>query len=91
MQRVTYNASACQRGASGPDPLFQALREWRTEEARRKAIPPYIVFHDSTLRAIATARPLTEEALATVSGIGAVKLATYGEAVLAVVRAHSVG
>ena len=64
--------------------VFEALRAWRLAEARTRGVPPYVVFHDSTLRAIAALRPTTEAALATVSGVGTMKLTTYGAAVLAV-------
>ncbi len=68
--------------------LFEDLRAWRLSEARTRAVPPYVVFHDSTLRAIALARPADEAALAALPGIGQVKLATWGEAVLGLVRGH---
>jgi len=66
--------------------LFEALRTWRTSQARARAVPPYIIFPDSTLRAIAAHKPSSLEELSAISGVGTVKLATYGEAVLKVVR-----
>jgi ATP-dependent DNA helicase RecQ len=69
-------------------PLFQALREWRLEEAKAQAVPPYVIFHDKTLLDIATARPGSLSVLASVAGVGEGKLARYGEAVLRVLRAH---
>ena len=69
--------------------LFEALREWRRSEARTRSVPPYVVFHDSTLRAIAVQRPTTLEEFTTISGVGAMKLKTYGEAVIAIVRNSS--
>jgi len=71
-----------------PEPdeeLFEALRDWRRAEARSRSVPPYVVFHDSTLRSIAAYRPATLEELAEISGVGARKLETYGPAVLEVV------
>ncbi|MDR1512955.1 MAG: RecQ family ATP-dependent DNA helicase, partial [Propionibacteriaceae bacterium] len=65
--------------------LFDRLRSWRLGVAKEKAVPPYVVFHDSTLRAIAQTRPETLAALSEISGIGAAKLDAYGEAVLALV------
>lgn len=65
--------------------LFQRLRAWRLETARAQGVPPYVVFHDATLRAVAEARPGTLEELAEVPGIGRAKLARYGTEVLAVV------
>jgi ATP-dependent DNA helicase RecQ len=63
-------------------PLFEALRAWRREEAQRQAVPPYVIFHDRTLAAIAKARPASEAALAKIDGVGQAKLARYGAAVL---------
>ena len=62
-----------------------ALRAWRAGEAKSRGVPAYVVFHDSTLREIAARRPRTTDELAGISGVGAVKLATYGDAVVAVV------
>jgi ATP-dependent DNA helicase RecQ len=61
------------------DPLFEALRAKRAELARANGIPAYIIFHDSVLREIASAKPHSLEAMATLPGIGAKKLDTYGE------------
>ncbi|MQY35470.1 ATP-dependent DNA helicase RecQ [Streptomyces sp. RB17] len=68
-------------------PAFEALRAWRTEQAREQGVPPYIIFNDATLRGIVTLRPTSVRELATVSGVGEKKLATYGEGVLAVLAA----
>ena len=73
---------------SGPaDPLFEALREARRTLAAEARVPPYVVFHDSTLREIAATRPATLRELAKVSGVGDAKLARYGEAMLAAIAA----
>ncbi|NNC12166.1 DNA helicase RecQ [Planctomonas sp. JC2975] len=68
-------------------PLFQALRAWRAEQAREQGVPAYIVFGDATLRGVAASRPGSLDELAQISGVGAKKLETYGEGVLAVVAA----
>jgi ATP-dependent DNA helicase RecQ len=65
--------------------LFQALREWRREQARSQGVPPYVVFHDRTLLEIAAARPASLDDLAGIGGVGRAKLERYGEAVLGVV------
>jgi ATP-dependent DNA helicase RecQ len=74
------------RGAEVVQPedaaLFEALRAWRREEARRQAVPPYVIFTDRTLAEIARQRPTSREALARIGGVGQVKLAHYAEAVL---------
>jgi ATP-dependent DNA helicase RecQ len=67
----------------GPaDPLFDALREARRELAAEAGVPPYVIFHDSTLREIAARKPRNLSELAEVQGVGAVKLERYGKAML---------
>jgi len=66
--------------------LFERLRAWRTAVATADAKPAYTVFHDTTLAAIATAKPRELRALAVIRGVGATKLEKYGPQVLAVVR-----
>jgi ATP-dependent DNA helicase RecQ len=73
----------------GPaDPLFDALREARRALAASAGVPAYLVFHDSTLREIATARPRSLGELSAIDGVGAAKLERYGEAMLDAVRSH---
>src|SRR5206468_13120378 len=62
---------------------IEALRTWRLEEARRRALPAFVILHDRTLAAIAAAAPRTIDELGAVHGIGPAKLAAYGEAILA--------
>jgi len=71
--------------------LFQALREWRLEQARVQGVSPFIVFHDSHLRAIAAHRPITLETLSGLKGIGPRKLEKYGLEVIELVRKHVEG
>jgi len=63
-------------------PLFEALRGLRTRLAREQGVPPYVIFHDATLREIARHRPHTPGDLALIGGIGAGKIERYGEEVL---------
>ncbi|MEU9236281.1 DNA helicase RecQ [Streptomyces subrutilus] len=63
-------------------PVFEALRAWRAATAREQGVPAYVVFHDATLREIATRLPGTVEELGTIGGVGEAKLAKYGEGVL---------
>ena len=76
---------------AGLDPagrnLWEALRGWRLDEARRQELPPYVIFHDATLIEVARRRPATLTTLAEVPGIGRSKLERYGSAVIAVVAA----
>jgi ATP-dependent DNA helicase RecQ len=69
--------------AADVDPeLLARLKSWRTEEARRQGMPPYIIFPDRTLVALAAAQPRSREALLQVRGVGPAKLAAYGERLL---------
>ncbi|HEY6960746.1 MAG TPA: ATP-dependent DNA helicase UvrD2 [Gaiellaceae bacterium] len=68
-------------------PDAQRLREWRLERARVDAVPPYVIFHDSVLQAIAAARPASLGELAQISGVGPAKLERYGPDVLAALAA----
>ena len=78
---------ATSTGNADPD-LLAALKAWRLEQARQQGLPPYVVFHDRTLVAIAERHPSDPEELAGITGIGRAKLASYGEAVLDLVRRH---
>ncbi len=64
-------------------PAFERLRAWRAATAKEQGVPAYVVFHDATLRQIATEEPADVAALGTISGVGAAKLDRYGEGVLA--------
>jgi len=83
------------RGRRGSDavnpvsnPLFEALRACRRDLAQEAGVPPYVIFHDSTLREMAERMPRTMDALSRISGIGKRKLEAYGEAFLRVLREH---
>ncbi|MFJ8850675.1 DNA helicase RecQ [Streptomyces sp. NPDC102437] len=65
-------------------PVFEALRAWRGAQAKEQGVPAYVIFHDATLREIATVRPDSVSGLGGISGLGEKKLATYGEGVLEV-------
>ncbi|MEU7590746.1 DNA helicase RecQ [Micromonospora sp. NPDC049230] len=64
--------------------LFERLRSWRAATAKEQGVPAYVVFHDATLRQIASDAPSTLADLSRVSGVGENKLAKYGEQILAV-------
>ncbi|MEW9855739.1 DNA helicase RecQ [Novosphingobium sp. M1R2S20] len=68
------------------NPLFEALRNTRRELAQNQGVPPYVIFHDVTLREMAAARPSSLAEMGRVSGIGARKLEAYGDAFLTVIR-----
>ena len=70
------------------DPLWLALKAKRTELAREQGVPPYVIFHDSTLLGIVNQRPTTLDEMAQVSGVGQAKLARYGDEFLKVLKNH---
>jgi ATP-dependent DNA helicase RecQ len=73
--------------ATADQPLFEALRRRRKEIAERLDLPPYVIFHDATLRQMAEHRPKTEADLLSINGVGEAKLARYGRAFLEVIVA----
>ncbi|MGI9314826.1 MAG: DNA helicase RecQ [Luminiphilus sp.] len=66
--------------------LWEALRHCRRELAEEQGVPPYVIFHDSTLVEMCSAVPQTLEEFATLSGVGERKLLKYGEAFLATIH-----
>ncbi|MDP8566274.1 DNA helicase RecQ [Methylophilus aquaticus] len=72
-------------GASD-DPLWQALKAKRLELAKEQGVPPYVIFHDSTLLEIHNRQPQTLEEMGQISGIGQAKLQKYGDAFLQVLE-----
>jgi len=72
-------------GAS-EDPLWLALKAKRTELAREQGVPPYVIFHDSTLLEILNQRPANLAELGRISGVGQSKLARYGDEFLRVIE-----
>ena len=84
---------AAQGGARRAEPARQPARRrprrpssgcgrWRAATAKEQGVPAYVIFHDSTLREIATTAPSSLAELGKVSGIGETKLARYGQQVL---------
>jgi ATP-dependent DNA helicase RecQ len=71
--------------------VFEALRSWRAQVARERAVPAYTVFHDSTLREIASRRPRSPAELVGITGIGAAKLERFGAAIIDVLRSAAAG
>jgi ATP-dependent DNA helicase RecQ len=71
------------------EPVFERLRAWRTSVAKELGMPPYVIFHDATLRLIAASPPSTLTELAAVNGVGATKLDRYGQAILDVLAEGS--
>jgi ATP-dependent DNA helicase RecQ len=63
-------------------PVFERLRAWRAATAKEQGVPAYVIFHDATLRQIATEAPATLAQLGSVNGVGENKLAKYGQQIL---------
>jgi ATP-dependent DNA helicase RecQ len=66
--------------------IFDKLRWWRVETARKHNVPAYVIFHDATMREIAKARPASFDDLRGVTGVGEKKLDTYGAEIIALIQ-----
>jgi ATP-dependent DNA helicase RecQ len=73
-------------GKAADPALHAALRAWRSEVARKRGVPAYVVLHDSTIDGIAAVRPATLDELRGIAGIGDKKLEHYGEELIALVK-----
>ncbi len=71
-------------------PLFQHLRAVRLQLAKDQGVPPYVIFHDTTLLAMARERPTTLDEMENLSGVGTVKLKRYGDVFLDAILSFSV-
>ena len=71
------------------EPLWEALRRCRTELADEAGVPPYLIFHDSTLKELVRIQPKTLHAMLNVHGVGEAKLERYGNAFLDVIAGAS--
>ncbi len=80
--RAAAGAAAAELPADAA-PVFERLRAWRGATAKEQGVPAYVIFHDATLREIATHRPASLADLSRIGGVGDAKLARYGEQVLA--------
>ena len=67
--------------------VFEALRSWRLDQARQRAVAPFVIMHDRTIEAIAASLPRSMADLGDVPGIGPAKLSAYGDAILSLVTA----
>ncbi|MEV4080892.1 HRDC domain-containing protein, partial [Nonomuraea fuscirosea] len=67
--------------------LLERLKAWRTTMAKETKVPPYVIFTDVTLQAIAERAPATEQELRAIPGVGKVKIDRFGEDVLSLCRA----
>jgi ATP-dependent DNA helicase RecQ len=81
--------AAAHVGNEDSDALFDQLRSLRKRIAQQSGVPPYVIFHDATLRAMAAARPMSLDEFAQVGGVGQSKLAKYGMSFIEIIRAHA--
>jgi ATP-dependent DNA helicase RecQ len=80
-----------ERGENGGDVdenVLEALKAWRSEQAKTEGVPAYVIFHNSHLRAIAASMPRTTSDLSQVKGIGPKRLEAYGESLLELLADH---
>jgi ATP-dependent DNA helicase RecQ len=87
-KRASKSSSRAKAGAAVAElpaeakPVFERLRAWRAATAKEQGVPAYVIFHDATLRQIATDSPTTLDQLGSVNGVGENKLAKYGQQIL---------
>ncbi|MCL6091629.1 MAG: ATP-dependent DNA helicase UvrD2 [Actinobacteria bacterium] len=85
-QKTGQNRGASSSATPAGTLAVEALRNWRRRVARASGVPPHVLLHDSTLLALARARPTSTEELLRVPGLGPVKVARFGPAILSVLR-----
>jgi ATP-dependent DNA helicase RecQ len=88
-RRGDIASPSAEAGKAGDPTLLGALRAWRSQTARSRGVPAYVVLHDSTIDGIATSRPTTLTQLRGIPGIGEKKLEHYGDELIALVKAAS--
>ena len=86
LRALDGGAGSAARAGARPDPdVLAALKSWRARAAKAAAVPPYVIFHDTTLAALAERRPADRDELLTVPGLGPVKAERYGHDLLSLV------
>ncbi len=93
---VTARSSTATSGKSEASELseidamvFESLRALRKQIATESSVPPYIIFHDATLKRMAQLRPMEREQFLTIPGVGQSKLERYGDRFIAEIRRHA--
>ena len=88
-RKGSSDRAAAHSSAPPLEPIVEALRAWRLDEAKRNAIAPFVILHDRTLIAIASELPRSSDELRAIPGIGPAKLASYGDTILNIVKVES--
>ena len=83
--RAAKPLGGAQVGRNADPKMLEALKTWRAATARASGVPAYVVFHDTTLAAVAEAKPRDRAGLLALPGVGPVKVERYGEALLSLV------
>jgi ATP-dependent DNA helicase RecQ len=86
IESPTPPSSQSEEGLDVDENLLEKFRTWRTKKAHVQSVPPYVIFHDSHLRAIAALHPETLDALQEVKGVGPKRLEAYGEEILELIK-----
>jgi DNA helicase-2/ATP-dependent DNA helicase PcrA len=86
--RLERERRRLRQGANADPDVLTALKAWRSAAAKAASVPAYVIFHDTTLAAVAEAKPADRAALLAIPGLGPVKAERYGDALLAVVAEH---
>ena len=90
-EKPARRSRAAVSAAAGDDSLFESLRALRKRLADENGLPPYVIFHDSTLRQMVEHLPLDLDQFAALPGVGQAKLARYGEQFIAAIRKNRAG
>jgi ATP-dependent DNA helicase RecQ len=69
------------------EPMWQMLRDARTRIAKEQGVPPYVIFHDTTLQEMLRVMPRDKAEMSAISGVGSAKLERYGQAFIDVIVA----
>ncbi|HYQ85259.1 MAG TPA: HRDC domain-containing protein, partial [Rubrobacter sp.] len=80
------NSPADGEGSAVDPALFERMRSWRGEQAKKQRVPAYVVLHNSHLEAISARKPATIHELGAIKGVGLRRAARYGEEILALIR-----
>ena len=89
-QTSTRETASITTPTAGSEHLFEQLRALRKRLADARGVPPYVIFHDTTLREMAAARPTSRATLLRLRGVGERKAADFGDEFLACIQAFEV-